>query len=119
MVADVYGWNHNQTGFDLWIERVPGLTQPLLFDVRTTDGGILTEADAGLNILDNGSIDADSVPFEKGRGLETLPNPIHIDTNNHAFDVSAGELLAIRLSTSANPNIVNGYEWRGNEPSVI
>jgi hypothetical protein len=104
------------TGFDLWIERVPGLTQPLLFDVRTTGGGIPTEADAGSNILGNGSVAADSVPFETGLGLLTLPDPIHIDTNNLAIDVSAGDLLAIRLSTSANPNIVNGYEWRGNEP---
>jgi len=101
------------TGFDLWLQRPQEVTQPLLFDSRTTEAGVPTELDAASNILGNGSIAADSVPLTSNPN--GIPSVTHVDIDSFSSNVKAGDTLAIRLSTTTNLGATNGFFWRGNE----
>ncbi len=107
------GMSGRFTGFDVWVERDADVTQPLFFDIRTTKAGKPTEPDTGPNILVSGSIAADSVPLGTSSN-EVLPTFLHVDIDTLLINITAGDTLAITLSTITNPATFHHYWWRGN-----
>src|SRR5438045_2571089 len=105
------------TGFDIWVDRQPGVTQPLLYDIRTTPAGAPSDPDSGGNILASGSLPA--IVFDTGPGstFQPLPSGLpHVDLGS-GIPVTVGEILAIVLR-SDDPGIHNGltYNWHGTSP---
>lgn len=95
---------------DVYIQRSPQWSDPLLVHVRPTAGGLPLASDAS-------SLAATSVP---GAGIPTSPGFVSIDLSAANLLVTAGEVLAIVLQNNTNTgNISSGaYTWEGHAPSA-
>ncbi len=90
------------TSVETLIRREAPTTADLLFDIRTTAGGVPTEPDAGVNVLAQLTAPAASIPTTSGF--------VSFDVSAFNIAVTPGEVLAIVLqSTGANP----AYLWSG------
>ena len=90
------------TSVEVLIRRESGITEDLLFDIRTIAGGVPTEADAGANVLANTSLSAAGIPLAS--------EFVSVDLSSFGLAVTAGEVLSIVLqSDGANP----AYLWSG------
>jgi hypothetical protein len=97
------------TEVDLPLSKFYDTTTNLLFDIRTTVGGIPTEPNSGANILASVSIPASSIP--------TKPDPsdfsysiIIVDLTPYTIVVTSGEQLAITLHVT---DTTAQYRWIG------
>ncbi len=84
-------------------QRNSATTDALLFDIRTTSGGVPTEPDSGGNILASLSLAAASV--------STTFGTLSVDLSPFSVSVASGDVLAIVLS-SDDP-VGGAYRWRG------
>ena len=94
------------TGVEVFVRRsfTPTITDPLVFDIRTTVGGSPTEPDSGANVLASISAAASSIP--------TVASFVGFDLSGFGISVTAGDVLAIVLqSDGPNP----AYAWGGTE----
>ena len=83
------------------------VTDPLLFDVRTTSGGIPSTPNSGGDILASVSIPASTIPT-----IGTAdPAFFSVDLTPFTVPVTAGEVLAIVLRSNAPSN--GSYVWVG------
>lgn len=103
------------TNVEVLVSRQAAVTQPLLFDLRTTASGVPTESDSGTNILGSASIAAASVTlFDFGQ-----PNFgatwINVNLTNFNINVSTGGTFAIVLRSN-DPGSSDGetYQWHGS-----
>ena len=119
---------------DVWVTRHETVSQPLLFDIRRTLGGIPVDVDSGPGILASGAVAAQLVavsrPFDPPSGVTSdsriidLNGPylapealVHVDLRTFGISVSESEVLAIVLR-SDDPNEFRGYTyaWHGKSP---
>lgn len=77
---------------------------PIFVDVRTTSGGTPTEPDSGTNILGGGSLAQADV---------SSPSFYSIDLSAASILVSAGDVLAIALSSDGADDENGRYIWEG------
>lgn len=84
------------------------VTDPLLFDIRTTVAGVPTETDAGANILASVSIAAGDV--------STTESLFNVDLSSFSLGVTTGDVLAIVLRSDDATG--GAYQWRGTDPDV-
>jgi hypothetical protein len=85
------------TSFDVAIRTISTAFSPLLVDLRTTSGGLPTEADAGANVLFSTSV----------TGIPNDPN-FTIHSFVVGVPVTAGDVLAIVLRSDDEIEI---YDW--------
>lgn len=95
------------TSVEVRVFRTSGVTDPLLFDIRTTTGGAPTEADAGANILSSFSIAAAVVSLGSVLGDGVF---VSIAVS---VPVTAGDVLAIVLRSDAPGGSFAPYFWDG------
>jgi hypothetical protein len=88
------------TGFltqvDIKVHRTGTLSEDILFDVRTTAGGLPTEPNVGANILFNAVIPKTDVPLVD-RWNDVPWTSVYLGAGS--FSVTAGSMLAIALQT--------------------
>jgi hypothetical protein len=107
------------TGFDVWVDRQPEVSQPLLFDIRTTLAGAPSDPDTGPNVLASGSLPASMFLADEGSPGSPPSILLHVELSSRSFSVVAGQVLAIALR-SDDPGAVTSltYNWHGNEPGA-
>jgi len=94
------------TAVELFAYRVAdSVTEPLLFDIRTTSAGVPTTPDVGANILFSSSIDRAHI----GTSESTV---LHIDLDSGAIPVVVGDVLTLTLRSS--DRTLGAYRWNGN-----
>jgi hypothetical protein len=54
------------TGVDLWVDRQGTVVEPLFIDIRITQNGVPTDADAGANILASATLPPSMFPPSTG-----------------------------------------------------
>jgi hypothetical protein len=114
------GITGTMTGFDAWVDHADGITQPLLYDIRTVDAGSPSLPNAGINILASGSVAASALLTADGVSGGPEPGSFpHIDLASPGVPVVAGEVLALVLRTN-DPGVAQGvaYTWHGDSPGA-
>lgn len=107
------------TGFDVWVDRQSEVSQPLLFDIRTTLAGVPSEPDFGPNVLASGSLPASMFLADAGSAGPPPSNFPHVELSSLSFSVVAGQVLALVLR-SDDPGAAStlAYNWHGNNPGA-
>jgi hypothetical protein len=96
-----------------------GVTQPLLFDIRTTLAGAPSEPDSGPNVLTSGSLPASMFLADAGTTGPPPSDLPHVELSSLSFSVLAGQVLAIVLrSDDPGAGTTLTYNWHGNEPGA-
>jgi hypothetical protein len=103
------------SGFDVWVIRNTNVTLPLLFDIRSTGGGVPVPQDSGIAIKASGEIAADTIP-----PISSTPPRVpfvltHVELGDSSFAVTAGQQYAIVLQSNDPGGQFNGvtYSWQG------
>jgi hypothetical protein len=104
------------TSIEVWVNRETVVTQPMLFDVRTTTLGSPTLADSGANILAAVQIPASSVSTPRDVGAGSF---VSVDLSSFSLSVTTGEILAIVLrSDDPGGEFGSTYGWVGLGPGT-
>jgi hypothetical protein len=122
------------SGIDVWVTRHENVSEPLLFDIRTTMAGVPVRADSGPDILTSRilrpTVIAISRPFDPPPGLSPSPGFIdvdapnlaseallHIDLSDSHVSVVQGQVMAL-VVRSDEPQLFRGYTyvWHGKSP---
>lgn len=102
-------------GFDVVVDRNSSVVQPLLYDIRRTVGGVVTEDDTGSNVLASVSVSAQAIPVvSRPPQLSSLIQ--HVDISGAGVLVTAGDVLAIVLRSDDPGQTRSGgdtYGWYG------
>lgn len=85
-----------------------GVTLPLLFDIRTTSGGVPTESNSGANILASLSIGPGGIPSAPASGAAPT-GTLAIDLSSLGLFVTLGDVLGIALRTEDTTE--GAYRW--------
>ncbi|WP_428304001.1 hypothetical protein [Lacipirellula sp.] len=106
------GMTGTLSGFDIWIERHPTVQLPLLFDIRTTSGGLPTLSDVGPHILIAGEKAASDIPVDR-HDLSLPLELVHFDLSSASIAVTVGDVLAIVLRSDDPSGQPDGltYSW--------
>jgi hypothetical protein len=103
------------SAFDVWVVKESVVTQPLVFDFRPTVAGAPIEADSGAEILASGEVPASLVPTRESGSLPFVLT--HVELGDTAFDISAGDVLALALRSDDPGGQFNGvaYSWQARD----
>lgn len=108
------GLSGTLTQIDVKVGRNSGLTSfnggTISVDVRTTSGGMPTQPDSGANILGTGSLTQTDV-------TSITTSFFSIDLTAFSIPVTAGEILAIALSSDGADESTGRYVWSGTAAS--